>query len=348
MRRKQPSTFLEDRSPEKDPLLQRKISELGLRLEGTVLEKLVRELEKECREAGIKELAPVCYLTDEWGVPEGVPVIGIPYYLADERLKQIEADVVEGETEEEILSYLRHEMGHVFNYGYRLYASDEWAKLFGPPSRPYVEDYQPQPFSRDFVRHIPGWYAQKHPDEDFAETFAVWLTPGSDWRTRYAGCGAEKKLEYVERAVQKHGAQPPEVKPGEADTTVEQLAYTVGEHLARFRDPSVEIPPYFDGDLRDLFPKVAGPREEREAAHAFLKRHARLVAKRVFHWTGVREGVVRSLLEHLEGRARALGLQLDARRSERALVDVLAYVTTLCMNYLYKGAFFPGAGANKW
>jgi hypothetical protein len=348
MGRKQPSTFIEDRKPEPDPLLQRKISELGLRLEGTVLEKVVRELERECRAAGILKLAPVCYLTEEWGVPEGVPVIGIPYYLADERIKAIEADVVEGETEEEILSYLRHEMGHAFNYAYRLYTTDEWAKVFGPPSRPYVEEYRPQPFSRDFVRHIAGWYAQKHPDEDFAETFAVWLTPSSDWRTRYAGSGAERKLEYVDRVVRKLGDLPPEVTPGETDVPVETLSYTVGEHLARFRDPAVEIPPYFDGDLRDLFLKP-GRDPEREAASAFLKRHARAIAKRVYHWTGVREGVVRSLIDHLSERAHALGLQADPRRSERTLIDVLAYVTTLCMNYLYKGSFFPGAsGSGKW
>lgn len=347
MRRKQPSTFLEDRNAELDPLLQRKINELGLRLEGTVLEKLVLALEKECVEAGIKKIKPVCYLTEEWGVPEGDPIIGIPYYLADERLKKLEEDVVEGETEEEILSYLRHEFGHVVNYAYLLYTTDEWAKLFGPPSRPYVEEYQPEPFSRDFVRHIPGWYAQKHPDEDFAETFAVWLTPGSDWRTRYAGTGAEKKLDYVERIVKKLGDQEPDVKTGEADVTVEGITYTVQEHLARFRDPAVEVPPYFDGDLRDLFGKSSIKDPDRELASAFLKRNRRLMQKRIAHWTGVREGVIRSLIDHLCQRSDALGIHLDKKKGERVLVDVMAYMTTLGMNYLYKGAFHPSAGVKR-
>ena len=62
----------------------------------------------------------------------------------------------------------------------------EWLDLFGPFDRPYVDDYKPVPFSRKYVRHIAGWYAQKHPDEDFAESFAVWLTPDSDWKRRYA------------------------------------------------------------------------------------------------------------------------------------------------------------------
>jgi hypothetical protein len=347
MRHKQPATFFEDRSPEREDLLQKKVNELGLRLEGTVLEKLVHELEKECQAAGIKKLRPVCYLTEEWGVPEGIPMIGIPYYLADERLKKLEEDVVEGETEEEILSYLRHEMGHAFCYAYRLYTSEEWGKLFGPPSRPYIEEYQPEPFSRDFVRHIPGWYAQKHPDEDFAETFAVWLTPGGDWRARYAGTGAERKLDYVEKTVRRLGDSPPEVVPSEADLTVERITYTVAEHLARFRDPAIDVPPYFDGDLRDLFGKPTGKEGDRERAATFLKRHRRMIVKRVAHWTGVREGVIRSLVAHLEERSEALGLHVDHRRADRTLIDAMAYMTTLCMNYLYKGAFFPGAGATK-
>ncbi len=344
MRRNQPSTFQEDRKNELDPLLQRKINELGLRLEGTVLEKLVKLLEAECVAAGISRVRPVCYLTEEWGVPEGVPVIGIPYYLADERLKKLEEDVVEGETEDEILSYLRHEFGHVFNYAYRLYTTDEWSRIFGPPSRPYIEEFQPEPFSRDFVRHISGWYAQKHPDEDFAETFAVWLTPGSDWRARYAGTVAEKKLEYVDRTVKRLGGHEPDVSTGEADVTVEGITYTVEEHLARYRDPAVAIPPYFDGDLRDLFGK---PGKESEPASAFLKRHRRLMQKRVAHWTGVREGVIRSLIDHLSQRAETLGIHLDVRRGERVLIDVMAYLTTLSMNYLYKGAFHPSAGAKR-
>ena len=42
-------------------------------------------------------------------------------------------------------------------------------------------------------------YAQKHPDEDWAETFAVWLE-GGPWRRRYRDWQvALAKLEYVDR-----------------------------------------------------------------------------------------------------------------------------------------------------
>ena len=347
--RNREQTFVEGRkAPELDGILQRRINELGLKVEGSVLEVLVRELEYELLQKGITHAKPRCYLTDEWGCPEGVPIIGIPYYLADERLKQAAAEVVEGETETEILKYLRHEMGHVFNYAYRLYARQDWTEMFGPYSRPYLEGYRPKPFSRDFVRHIAGWSAQKHPDEDFAETFAVWLTPNSDWRNRY-GSGALRKLEYVARVVAELGAtelivpQPPPVTEsgGGAEGSVESLTYTVQEHIERYREPGIAVPPYFDGDLRDLF-DGRPEREDAEPAGEFLGRHRKTIVKRVSHWTGVREGVVGSLIDHLIERANGLGLLAERRRTSRRLIDIIAYATTLTMNFLYNGSFIPG------
>jgi hypothetical protein len=349
--REQP--FVEGRKhPENDAILQRRINELGLKVEGSVLEVLIRELEYELLSRGISRVKPRCYLTDEWGCPEGVPIIGIPYYLADERVKKAAAEVVEGATESEILMYLRHEMGHVFNYAYRLYARNDWTELFGPYSRPYLENYRPKPFSRDFVRHIAGWYAQKHPDEDFAETFAVWLSPGSDWKSRY-GAGALRKLEYVDRIVKEVGAaeplvpQPaPEPGPGAAggggaEGAVESLTYTVQEHIERYREPKIDVPPFFDGDLRDLF-DGRPERPDAEPAALFLERHRRRIVKRVSHWTGVREGIVGSLIDHLIERARGLGLVAERRRTARRLIDIIAYATTLAMNFLYIGTFIPG------
>ena len=139
---------------------------------------MYRELDRR----GLKKFRPSCYLTDEWGCPDQQPVLGIPFYLADPKLWKIERAADDLEDSREIMRYLRHEAGHVFNYAYRLFTRPDWSALFGPFDRPYREKYRPVPFSRSFVRHIEGWYAQKHPDEDFAETFAVWLTPRSPWR----------------------------------------------------------------------------------------------------------------------------------------------------------------------
>src|SRR5262249_58094424 len=97
---------------------------------------------------------------------------------------------------------LRHEMGHVVNYAYLLYDREDWVRQFGWITQPYEEDYNPEPFSRRFVLHLPGFYAQKHPDEDWAETFAVWMAPGRDWRAEYADWPvALAKLEYCDRTI---------------------------------------------------------------------------------------------------------------------------------------------------
>ncbi len=155
--------------------------------------------------AGFKKFRPQCYLTDEWGCPDQQPVLGIPFYLADQKLRHLEKAVDALESERQIMMYMRHEAGHVFNYAYRLYTTPEWRRLFGPFFRAYRDDYRPVPFSKKYVRHIEGWYAQKHPDEDFAETFAVWLTPRSAWRRQYKGWPAMQKLRYVERVARAAG-----------------------------------------------------------------------------------------------------------------------------------------------
>jgi len=165
--------------PEIRGVLGKKVSELGLRVEGSPVEGYVRQLYKELDRRGFKKFRPVCYLTDEWGCPDQQPVLGIPFYLADSKLRTIEKAADALETDRQIMMYMRHEAGHVFNYAYRLYTTPQWRDLFGPFFRSYRDEYRPIPFSKHFVRHIEGWYAQKHPDEDFAETFAVWLTPGA-------------------------------------------------------------------------------------------------------------------------------------------------------------------------
>ena len=172
---------------ERDALLGRKISELGLTMRGSRVERLVEQLYAELEAKSIA-FRPTVYLSDQWGCPDGVPLIGVPFYLVDERLERIEAEMSAGiEDDAEAMRYMRHECGHAVNYAFTLYERPEWRSTFGPFSRPYRERYRADPFSRAFVRHILGWYAQKHPDEDFAETFAVWLTPGLDWRATYAG-----------------------------------------------------------------------------------------------------------------------------------------------------------------
>src|SRR5947209_9465701 len=166
------------------------IRDLGLKIEGTPLEPVIAEFRRELEAAGIHKLKPHFYLTTDWVVHDDTIAIGIPFYLARPDLTALHAEQeghLEGVGRAELLRYLRHEMGHVMNYAYQLYNREDWVQLFGSMTQPYIEEYRPEPFNRRFVVHLPGWYAQKHPDEDWAETFAVWMTPGYDWRAAYAG-----------------------------------------------------------------------------------------------------------------------------------------------------------------
>jgi hypothetical protein len=332
-----------DWSERREKILQMKISDLGLKLEGTRLEPLIEQLYQELHAAGIK-LKPKVYLTDEWGCPEGIPVIGVPFYLADERLSLLQEELlegIEGGSDEEILLYLRHEAGHAFNYAYRLHETEEWRDLFGPYSRPYREDYQPNPFSRSFVRNISGWYAQKHPDEDFAETFAVWLTPDSNWREVYRDWGCYKKLLYVDKIVRELGGTDPVVSGEEYETAREELQYSISEYNRLYSPKRIEVPDYFDADLKDIFESSIprGNQNEWQPAHEFLLEHRRQLVDNICYWTGLGEAVVRSLILHFIDHADDLKLWVDPDKKAETLIELTVYTTTLCMNRLYKGDF---------
>jgi type II secretory pathway component PulM len=154
----------------------------------------------------------------------------------------------------DILRYLRHEMGHVVNYAYRLYDREEWVRLFGSMTQPYEDEYRPEPFSRRFVVHLPGWYAQKHPDEDWAETFAVWLTPGLDWRAEYGAWPiAYAKLAYCSRTMKELVGRDPVVTNTELDEDVGDIEYSLDQYYGKTALTLGDLPPGLDGALRAIF-----------------------------------------------------------------------------------------------
>jgi hypothetical protein len=318
---------------ERHALLSQRISDIGLEIRGTLLEKLVNQLYEELSAKKL-DFRPPVYLSDQWGCPDGTPLIGVPFYLADARLSKIEEDystTVEGE--EESMRYLRHEAGHAFNYAYRLYDRPDWRKMFGPYSRPYRERYRADPFSHDFVRHILGWYAQKHPDEDFSETFAVWLTPNLDWRREYQGWGALKKLEYVDRVLRDIAQQVPEVaEPSSDDLPVAAMHYTLAEH---YQGNEEKIPirdqRLFDGDLKTIFADPSHAPASISAAE-FIARHKREIVTRISYWTGENASVVRQFVDFLAQRAVDLDLKM-AGLEAATLIELTAFGTAVMMNY---------------
>jgi len=321
-------------------LFDKRISQLGLRLEGSPVERFVQQLYRELDRKGLRLFRPVCYLSDEWGCPDGQPVIGIPFYLADPKLARLEREMNDLEDEREIMMYMRHEAGHAFNYAYRLFVSPEWRRLFGPFNRRYRDDYRPVPFSRKFVRHIAGWYGQKHPDEDFAETFAVWLTPRSQWRARYRSWPAIRKLRYVDAVARRVRAQEPVIRTGDLDVTVEDLKVTVGEYYRRLmRKNGAAVSVALEADLADLFIPRGRRRKGVRPASDLVEEHRKVLTDKITYWTGVKRPVVRALIERIVRATRDQQLFAEIGREADHLVELTAYGTTLAMNYLTRRRF---------
>ncbi len=322
-------------------LLNTRICDLALKIEDSPIEPHIQRLYRELEVKGLP-FRPEVYPTDAWGCPDEVPVIGIPFYLTDKRLARIEEEQTgEIETGPIIMMLLRHEAGHAINYAYRLYKQGEWADMFGPFSRPYRDAFRPNPFSRQFVRHIVHHqygrtYAQKHPDEDFAETFAVWLTPRSGWRRRYRHWPALKKLKYVDTLMRGIRDTGPKVTGGPLCTPAAEMTMLLAEHYGqRAERYRAAAQGYVDDKLQEVFPPVRG-RVLLRAGDLFRKNQEEMLA-RVTRWSSLDPEDVRTLLGKLEDRADALDLYFRQRQMAAKLMDVTALATSLAMNFAYTG-----------
>lgn len=323
-----------------EELLTWRIKDLGVTIAGSPLEPRVAELYASLEARGLS-LRPPCFLGDEWFSPAGVPAIAIPFYLAHPRLEALELHQmmeVEGGRPEWCAQLLRHECGHAFDHAYGFSSRRKWREVFGSPDVEYEpERYRPRPYSKSFVRHLPNWYAQAHPDEDFAETFAVWLgSPPEDWRARYAGWKALEKLEYVEALMAEARRRPPKRRGGRRRSEAEKLRSTLARYYAARRKLWAEDQPgFYDADLRRIF---AGATTGQGTAAAFMRKQRRAIVERVVLWTGQRKYVVDALAERLVKRVAELGLHAQPDAVAQAL-DVGAFVASLVTNHLYTGRF---------
>jgi len=226
-----------------DQLLSLRFCDLKLTIQGTELQDAIERLYRELSMRGIR-FRPHCWLAQEWFSPDGIPGIAIPFYLAHKRLISIERRFMreaEGGNRNWLMRILRHEAGHAIDSAYRLRRRGHWRSVFGPASLPYPDTYRPRPGSRRFVQHLGAWYAQAHPTEDFAETFAVWLKPNSAWRREYEGWPAYAKLQFIDQLAQEIGDQKPLIADRGTIEDVTQETGTLREHyqrkLARYRLP---------------------------------------------------------------------------------------------------------------
>jgi hypothetical protein len=320
-----------------EQLLECRISKLDLRLEGTSLEPLVEQLYDELSAKGLV-FHPPTHIGDEWFVPVGIPAIFVPFFLVHDRLRALERKMmleVEGDSKEWFMKLIRHEAAHAYNYAYQLPHTERWEQVFGQTSDEETpEFYRPRPFSRSYVVNLDDWYAQSHPDEDFAETFAVWLTPGMDWRTRYAGWKALQKLEYIDGLMQSLHGKPPLHLPRYRVAEYNCLNLKLKTYYARKRKLYEDTyPGFYDTDLRQLFAAPAGLK-----ASSYLRLRRRRLVNAVCQWTNEKKYRVNELLTRLIERCDHLGLYVHNDDPQEDL-RVAAFITTLVMNYLFTGKF---------
>ncbi len=321
-----------------EQLLDLRLSDLPLTLQGTVVEGRIAQLCSELEQRSLR--FPIhFYLSDEWFTPDGTAAMAVPFYLAHPRLERLEKAQmlqVEGGDHDWCMRILRHEAGHVIDNAYRLRLKRQRRVVFGSSSVPYPEFYSPKPYSKSFVQHIDPWYAQSHPDEDFAETFAVWLTPDSNWERRYVGWSALAKLEYMDALMHTLRSKKPLLVNAEEVDPLRRLRHTLRRHYRRKRlRQGVEHPKFYDRELRRLFsdaPEFA----HRMTAAQFLARIRHPVRRVVAEWTGIYQYTIDKVFEDMITRCRELKLRL-AVPEEQARYEFTVLLTVQTMNYLHSG-----------
>ncbi len=317
-----------------DELLGLRFRELHLRLEGSVAWPEVLRLYAELARRGIR-FRPHVWLAEEWFSPDGVPGIAIPFYVAHPRLRRLERRYmgeVEGGSRKWLIRILRHEAAHALDTAYGLRRRAEWRRVFGPASQPYPGDYRPRPSSRRHVLHLGHWYAQSHPTEDFAETFAVWLQPRARWRREYQGWPALRKLEYVDRLMAEIAGRPPLNRDR---SVVEPLAAnerTLAQHYRRKTGSYLKYDRRYDRWLLRAFasresrphavPAGRFIREIEPQLRRLLVRRARLHPYVVDHAIAMLTRRVRQLDLVLRGPRRECKRGV-VRLHERVVLDIL-------------------------
>jgi hypothetical protein len=321
-----------------DELLDMRICDLDLTIEGTVVETRIEQLYEELSARNIS-FRPHCWFSDEWFSPDGVPGIAIPFYLAHPRLMRLERKQVldvEGGSHEWCMKILRHEAGHTIDTAYRLRRRKAYREAFGKVSIPYPEYYRPKPYSRKFVLHLDMWYAQSHPVEDFAETFATWLKPRSRWKAQYRDWPALKKLEYVNECMQSVADKKPLVMSRAKIDGLRSNKKTLREHYEKKRAYyGVGHPSIYDRDLRRLFSE-SSEHAKNPPATTFLRAIRVEVRESIAKWTGEYQYTINQVFAEMIERCRDLKLRLRDNPADTKR-DVMIMLTVQTMNYLRQG-----------
>ena len=320
-----------------DPeLLDMRFCDLGLRLRSTWLERPREQLYEELARRNLR-LKPHLWLSEEWACPDGIPGFSVPFYLAHPRLMRLERNQmleVEGGNLPWAMKLMRHEAGHAFQNAYRFHRRKKFREIFGSSAKPYPNSYQPSPISKNYVLNLYAWYAQSHPAEDFAETFAVWLKPKKKWRRRYADWPALAKLEYVDELMTEIASLPPAVRSRKQPERLSQIKRTLREYYEeRKKTYGTGYPDFYDKDLLRLF--SADDKDKGcQRASVFLRRNRKAIRAQISRWTGEYAFTLDQVFTHMIGRCSELGLRVVAPE-DQVKMDFVILLTMRTMQYLH-------------
>ena len=315
-------------------LLKIRLCDLKLSFRDSPINPLIENLYQELKQKGLF-FKPHIWISDEWFSPDGVPGFSIPFFVVHERLMELEKEFmskVEGGNPKACMKLLRHETAHALDNAFFLRKKKLRQQIFGLTSTPYPETYEPIPFSKNYVIHLEDRYAQAHPDEDWAETFAVWLDPDSDWKIKYQNWSCLKKLEYVDKVMAELLGGKTFMKNRDQLAPINEMEITLEtyykEKITKYKPKRV-----FDGDLLKIF---ADTSNKQVSAVSFLRNSRRNITLKVASHTGQHQYAINDILKGFIKRCAELDLKMTQteRQTHQKLVKILTSRTT---NYLKDG-----------
>jgi hypothetical protein len=326
--------LLFNRATKKLEVLTTPVNRLGLNIKSSLLQPPIDKLLARLKRRGIK-LKPHFYLGEDWGCVSGTSNIEVGFYDADPLLVDY---------------LLRHETGHAFCYAHRLYKNKEFRSIFGVKGKffdtyPTTDRYKPHPWSRDFVNPNRDHYAQKHPDEDFAETFGVWLSLPSNWKKVYrTRKGALSKLKYVTEVVRYYGDKPAQVPPdgSELDVPLEAISMTVAEILGA---PLMKYRKKATGFIDPHLKKIGRYRSRSTDSGMIpladvIAAHRKFIVEALVRNTKVTIAQASFLVSKMQTRSRTLHLYVPLSMMDKCLIDIVCLASTLAARFAVKGSLF--------
>jgi hypothetical protein len=305
-----------------EELLGLRFCDLKLSVERSPLARHVRRLYTDLERCGLS-VRPHVWLSEEWFSPDGVPGIAMPFYLAHPRLERLERRIMgeaEGGNSRLLMRILRHEAGHALDNAYRLRRRRSWRDVFGPASLPYPARYRARAGSRRYVHHLGEWYAQAHPTEDFAETFAVWLTPKSGWRKSYADWPALHKLQAVDELIESVRGRRAPVRNRIRIEPLDHNTRTLAQHYRRKLARNRQIRRGLADELLQRAFSSERLRKRSLRAATLLRGNGRQLTTAVARALGIERYSAQQVLRMLIERAERLGLHVRGNRR-----DALSY-----------------------